>query len=115
MGSLPGDIARSIVCFPASSSISLRPARFACASGATRASSYRVSILFPIATGLVVGDVVGQGPAQEQAVATMDIGVWLLSLGLGRYEAAFRDNSIDPDVLLDLTDSANVGSLCLAT
>jgi len=35
--------------------------------------------------------------------ATMDIGVWLRSLSLGRYETAFRDNSIDPDVLPDLT------------
>ncbi len=35
--------------------------------------------------------------------ATMDIGVWLRSLSLGQYEAAFRDNSIGPDVLLDLT------------
>ena len=34
----------------------------------------------------------------------MDVGVWLRSLGLGRYEVAFRDNSIDADVLPDLTD-----------
>ena len=34
----------------------------------------------------------------------MDVGVWLRSLGLGRYEAAFNDNSIDADVLPDLTD-----------
>ena len=34
----------------------------------------------------------------------MDIGVWLRSLGLGRYEVAFSDNSIDADVLPDLTD-----------
>src|ERR1700722_70235 len=34
----------------------------------------------------------------------MDIGVWLGSLGLGRYEAAFSDNSIDADVLPELTD-----------
>ncbi len=34
----------------------------------------------------------------------MDVGVWLRSLGLSRYEAAFRDNSIDADVLPDLTD-----------
>ena len=25
----------------------------------------------------------------------MDIGVWLRSLGLGKYEAAFRENEID--------------------
>jgi class 3 adenylate cyclase len=35
--------------------------------------------------------------------ATTDIGVWLGGLGLGRYEAAFRDNSIGPDILADLT------------
>ena len=34
----------------------------------------------------------------------MDIGAWLRSLGLSRYEAAFSDNSIDADVLADLTD-----------
>jgi class 3 adenylate cyclase/tetratricopeptide (TPR) repeat protein len=34
----------------------------------------------------------------------MDVAVWLRSLGLGRYEAAFSDNSIDADVLPDLTD-----------
>jgi class 3 adenylate cyclase/predicted ATPase len=35
----------------------------------------------------------------------MDVGSWLRSLGLGQYEAAFSDNSIDADVLPDLTDS----------
>ena len=34
----------------------------------------------------------------------MDIGAWLRSLGLSRYETAFSDNSIDADVLADLTD-----------
>src|SRR5260370_7811281 len=34
----------------------------------------------------------------------MDVGAWLRSVGLGRYEAAFSDNSIDADVLPDLTD-----------
>ena len=34
----------------------------------------------------------------------MDIGAWLQSLGLSRYETAFSDNSIDADVLPDLTD-----------
>ena len=34
----------------------------------------------------------------------MDIGGWLRSLGLERYEAAFRDNGVDADVLRDLTD-----------
>ncbi len=34
----------------------------------------------------------------------MDIEAWLRSLDLSRYESAFRDNSIDADVLPDLTD-----------
>ena len=34
----------------------------------------------------------------------MDVAVWLRNLGLSRYEAAFSDNSIDADVLPDLTD-----------
>ena len=33
----------------------------------------------------------------------MDIGGWLRSLGLERYEAAFRDNEIDATVLPNLT------------
>ena len=33
----------------------------------------------------------------------MDVGGWLRSLGLERYEAAFRDNEIDDTVLLSLT------------
>jgi class 3 adenylate cyclase len=34
----------------------------------------------------------------------MDIGAWLRSLGLERYEAVFRENAIDLSVLPDLTD-----------
>ena len=33
----------------------------------------------------------------------MDVGGWLRSLGLGQYEAAFRDNEIDGEVLPNLT------------
>jgi hypothetical protein len=33
----------------------------------------------------------------------MDVVVWLRSLGLGRYEAAFHDNDIDEAVLPSLT------------
>ncbi len=33
----------------------------------------------------------------------MDVGVWLRSLGLGQYEAAFRHNEIDAEVLPKLT------------
>jgi SAM domain (Sterile alpha motif) len=35
--------------------------------------------------------------------AVMDIVVWLRSLGLGKYEAIFRDNDIDETVLPSLT------------
>ncbi len=34
----------------------------------------------------------------------MDVGDWLRSLGLGQYEALFRENDIDAEVLRDLTD-----------
>src|SRR3974390_980435 len=34
----------------------------------------------------------------------MDLGGWLRSLGLGQYEAAFRENAIDLSVLPELTD-----------
>src|SRR5215475_2423169 len=34
----------------------------------------------------------------------MDIVVWLRSLGLGKYEAAFRENEIDETVLPNLTN-----------
>ena len=33
----------------------------------------------------------------------MDVGDWLRSLGLGQYDAAFRDNEIDGAVLSRLT------------
>src|SRR6202008_4772872 len=35
--------------------------------------------------------------------APMDIVVWLRSLGLGKYEATFRENEIDETVLPNLT------------
>ena len=34
----------------------------------------------------------------------MDLAVWLRSLGLGQYEAAFRENAIDETILHDLTE-----------
>jgi hypothetical protein len=37
--------------------------------------------------------------------AAMDIGGWLRGLGLGQYEASFRDNKIDADLLPQLTDA----------
>jgi hypothetical protein len=36
-------------------------------------------------------------------MATMDVGGWLRSLGLERYETAFRENEIDDTVLPNLT------------
>ena len=33
----------------------------------------------------------------------MDVVVWLRSLGLGKYEAVFRENDIDETVLPNLT------------
>jgi hypothetical protein len=33
----------------------------------------------------------------------MDVVVWLRSLGLGKYEAAFRENEVDGTVLPGLT------------
>jgi SAM domain (Sterile alpha motif) len=44
----------------------------------------------------------------------MDVGGWLRSLGLGQYEASFRDNKIDADVLPQLTadDLKDIGVLC---
>jgi len=44
--------------------------------------------------------------ARQQANqdAIMDIGGWLRSLGLEQYEATFRANAIEADVLQDLTD-----------
>ena len=35
--------------------------------------------------------------------ATIDVGAWLRGLGLGEYEATFRENAIDDTVLPNLT------------
>ena len=35
----------------------------------------------------------------------MDVGSWLRSLGLEQYDALFRENDIDAEVLGDLTDA----------
>ena len=42
----------------------------------------------------------------------MDIGGWLRSLGLERYEAAFRENEIDDTVLPSLTARGPEGPWC---
>ena len=51
-------------------------------------------------TPLALGD--HSGPLRTRPV--MELGDWLRSLGLERYEAVFRENAIDPDVLCDLTE-----------
>jgi hypothetical protein len=35
----------------------------------------------------------------------VEIGIWLSSLDLERYEPAFRDNAIDAEVLAELTEA----------
>ena len=42
-------------------------------------------------------------PIPDCRRAIMDIVVWLRSLGLGKYEAVFRENDIDEAVLPSLT------------
>jgi hypothetical protein len=42
-------------------------------------------------------------PAILSRGAIMDVVVWLRSLGLGKYEAVFRENDIDETVLPNLT------------
>jgi SAM domain (Sterile alpha motif) len=37
--------------------------------------------------------------------ATMNVGEWLRSLGLGQYDAAFRESDIDAEVLPDLSET----------
>jgi hypothetical protein len=39
----------------------------------------------------------------------LDIGTWLRGLGLGQYEAAFRDNDVDDEVLPELTADDLIG------
>src|SRR5271170_2313571 len=46
----------------------------------------------------------GAPDAANDGNSSMDIAEWLRGLNLSRYEAAFRDNEIDWDVLPDLTD-----------
>ena len=42
-------------------------------------------------------------PAPSVTEGSMDVVVWLRSLGLGKYEALFRENDIDDTVVLTLT------------
>jgi hypothetical protein len=45
----------------------------------------------------------------------MDIGAWLRELGLGQYEAAFRDNAVDGPILPKLTadDLKEIGVIAI--
>jgi hypothetical protein len=45
----------------------------------------------------------------------MDVVVWLRSLGLGKYEAAFRENEIDETVLPNLTAEDLKETRCVGT
>ena len=45
----------------------------------------------------------------------MDILVWLRDLGLGKYEAAFRENDIDETVLPSLTHETLKETWCVGT
>ena len=45
----------------------------------------------------------------------MDVVVWLQSLGLGKYEALFRENDIDETVLANLTaEDLEIGGQAIA-
>jgi hypothetical protein len=37
--------------------------------------------------------------------AAMDVGDWLKGIGLGQYEAPFREHEIDAEVLSELTEA----------
>jgi SAM domain (Sterile alpha motif)/Adenylate and Guanylate cyclase catalytic domain len=52
------------------------------------------------------------GPPAAHEDANMDIGGWLRSLGLARYEAVFSENEIDLDVLSELTEG-DLEKLCV--
>ena len=41
----------------------------------------------------------------------MDVADWLRELGLERYEATFRENDVDAELLLSLTDKMDRGRL----
>jgi hypothetical protein len=41
----------------------------------------------------------------KSSEAIMDLGEWLRGLGLDQYEATFKENGVDTEVLPDLTDS----------
>ena len=58
-----------------------------------------------ISIGRAAGHVAATAPLSRQAMwgAAMDVGGWLRNLGLDKYEAAFRENGIDAQVLRHVT------------
>src|ERR671917_2745312 len=52
---------------------------------------------------LVAGRRERQGARAARERPVTDVGAWLQGLGLGQYEAAFRDNGVDAAVLPELT------------
>ena len=91
-------------CLPAPTRSSNRPG-----SDAASCRELRLNERVPEAQGssLPIATLEAQRPRHavgpESKVTTMDIGDWLRSLGLERYEAAFRDNEINEDVLPKVT------------
>ena len=59
-----------------------------------------MALFAPLWTELCNRTMIRSGPWS----AGMDVGGWLGSLGLGQYEALFRANEIDVDILSELTD-----------
>ncbi len=70
-----------------------------------RLESTRRSVL-PAWTPALGGTMIVRPPTVG---AVVDIVVWLRSLGLGKYEAAFRENEIDETVLPSLTHENSEG------
>src|ERR1700679_540101 len=54
-------------------------------------------------TGALPRDREAGRPIDHREDLTMDIGEWLRSIDLGQYEAAFRDNEIDDEIVRNLT------------
>ena len=63
----------------------------------------KITCLWPLGASWTASPPCQMIPATPIVGAVMDIVVWLRSLGLGKYEALFRENDIDETVLLTLT------------
>ena len=68
-------------------------------NGSNRPHSGRPTV--PTWTRSLPGTIIGVEPC---AGTTMNVAQWLNAIGLGQYEANFRENKIDFDVLADLSD-----------